>query len=106
MDRGEPLALRPAATTLRLDRRRAATDARRKPAPLRRTGTAPHTTWREPERGWLLYLEVRQLRARLAALRHDTRGDCLVVVAHHLPDAPRLRQGKLGKEPSGRWPHR
>src|SRR5215470_1003754 len=48
----------------------------------------------EPERGRDVQLEVRQLRARVAALRHAGSRHPAALVADHVPDPPALRQGE------------
>ena len=88
-------ARRSAAAALRLHRGRLPAHAGRKPAPHRRAGAPPHRPRRQPERGRHVQLEVRQLRARVAALRHARPRHPVPVVAHRLPDAPAVRQGEL-----------
>ena len=83
------------------DRGRLEAHAGGEQAPHARAGAPPHPARRQPERGRHLQLEVRQLRALLAALRHDARRGGGAVGAHQLPDAARLRQGELGVQ-SGR----
>ena len=55
------------------DRGRLQAHAGGEQAPHARAGAPPHPARRQPERGRHLQLEVRQLRALLAALRHDRR---------------------------------
>ena len=96
---------RPPAAPLSHHRGRLQAHAGGEQASLGRAGPASDAAGREPERGRHLQLEVRQLRARLAALRHGLRGDRAAVVAHRLPDPADLRQGKLGLQPrEGRPP--
>ena len=80
---------------------------RRRTSTSPRAGAPPHRARRQPERGRHLQLEVRQLRALLAALRHDACRRGGAVGAHHLPDAAGLRQGELGLQPGedGRAKH-
>ena len=73
LDRRAARPLRPPAAPLRLHRGRLEAHAGGEQAPLARAGAPPHPARRQPERGRHLQLEVRQLRALLAALRHDRR---------------------------------
>ena len=87
-----------------IDRGRLPAHAGGESAPLRRAGASPDRPGRQPERGRHLQLEVRQLRARVAAVRHVPAGTSASVVAHRLPDPPALRQGEQVGQPGRRWP--
>ena len=87
------------AATLRLDRGRLSPHAGGKPAPLRGAGAPPHRPRRQPERGRHLQLEVRQLRPRLAALRHGRPRHPGPVGAHRLPHPAPLRHREPLRQP-------
>ena len=71
MGRRAAQALGPPAAPLPHHRGRLQAHAGGERASLGRAGAAPDGAGRQPERGRHLQLEVRQLRARLAALRHE-----------------------------------
>ncbi len=71
MDRRAARLVRPPAAALRLDRGRAEADAGGQQASVARAGAPLDAIRRQPERGRHLQLEVRQLRARRFALRHE-----------------------------------
>ncbi len=102
LDRRAARPLGPPAAPLCLDRGRLQAHAGGEQAPHARAGAPPHPARRQPERGRHLQLEVRQLRALLAALRHDQRRRRGAVGPHRLPDAAGLRHGKLGLQPASR----
>src|SRR6185369_10130370 len=74
------------AAALRLARRGAAAHADRKPASVASPGAPSDDPRREPERGWYVQLEIRQLRTRLRPLRIQCRGNHQPVVGNHLSD--------------------
>ena len=79
LDRRAARAVRPPAAPLCLDRGRLQAHAGGQPPSVARAGAASDPARRQPERGRHLQLEVRQLRARRPALRHDPgrdRGSC------------------------------
>ncbi|MCW5736907.1 MAG: alpha/beta fold hydrolase [Enhydrobacter sp.] len=86
----------PPAAALRQHRGSLPPHAGGEQAPLADAGAPSHRARRQPERGRHLQLEVRQLRARMPALRHELRRYRTPVGANHLSDAAGLRQGELG----------
>ena len=96
LDRRAARSLGAPAAALRLHRGRLEAHAGGEQAPDAGAGAPPHPARRQPERGRHLQLEVRQLRALMAALRHDLRRGGGAVGSHRLPDAAGLRQGELG----------
>src|SRR3546814_3199444 len=68
----------------------------------RGAGAPPDRPWHQPQRGWDVELEVRQLPQRLARLRHAARRYRRVVGCDHLPYPAPLWREQLGLEPGAR----
>lgn len=79
-------------STLWLDRRSAGADAFGEQAPLRGTGAPPDDPRRQPQRGWQLQLEVRQLPALVATARHYRCRTACALGTDHVPGHARLWQ--------------